>query len=91
MCCAVLFSAVLCCAVCMLCRAVPLCEYPVACCAVLMLCCAVGSHAVPVRACCLCAGMYQMLAACSNADIGVLKEMLAKNGKIEIVDALASN
>lgn len=75
----------------MLRRAVPLCEYPVACCAVLMLCCAVGSHAVPVRACCLCAGMYQMLAACSNADIGVLKEMLAKNGKIEIVDALASN
>ena len=32
-----------------------------------------------------------MLAACSNGDIGVLKEMLAKDGKIETADAQASN
>ncbi len=85
MCCAVLS-----CAVCMLRRAVPLCEYPVACCAVLMLCCAVRSHAVSVRACCLCRDV-PMLAACSNGNIGALKEMLAKDDKIETADAQASN
>ncbi len=46
---------VLLCAVCMLCHAVPRCEYAAACCAVLMLCCTVVSHAVSEHA--ACAGM----------------------------------
>ncbi len=70
----------------MLCRAVSMLRR-----AVLCLCCAVlwlvmlCQSMLPVQ------GWTPMLAACSNGDIGVLKEMLAKDGKIETADAQASN